>query len=142
MPVKTHQNFLRYVLWADAISCLVCGIFQVALTGPMSSYFGLSQNLLMGTGVFLLLYGAVVAFLATRTQVPSAIVGLLIVGNIVWGVLAVAILMRGDVGITLFGKGYIAAQALTVLILAQLQYFGVRIGKGKQLASARRELQN
>jgi hypothetical protein len=142
MPVKTYQNFLRYVLWADAISCLVCGLLQVTLTGPMNSYFGLPQNLLMGTGVFLLLYGAVVAFLATRSQVPGAILWLLIVGNIVWGALAVTLLMGGDERITLIGKGYITAQALTVLILAQLQYFAVRIGKGKQGASARRELQN
>jgi hypothetical protein len=126
MPLKTHQNFLRYVLWADAISCLVCGILQVALAGPLSSYLGLSASLLMDTGVFLLVYAAVVAFLATRTQVPGAILGLLIVGNIVWGVLAVAILLEGDARITLLGKGYVTAQALTVLILAQLQYLLVR----------------
>ena len=126
MPVKTYQDFLRYVLWADAISCLVCGILQVALTGPLSSYFGLSENLLMGTGVFLLVYGAVVAFLATRKQVPCAIIGLLIVGNIAWGVLAVATLLGGDARITLLGKGYVTAQALTVLILAQLQYLLIR----------------
>jgi hypothetical protein len=126
MPVKTYQNFLRYVLWADAISCLVCGILQVTLAGPLSSYFGLSQDLLMGTGVFLLVYGAVVAFLATRTQVPIAILGLLIVGNIMWGVLAAAILLGGDARITLLGKGYVTAQALTVLILAQMQFFSVR----------------
>ena len=126
MPVKTYQDFLGYVLWADAISCLVCGILQVALTGPLSSYFGLSENLLMGTGVFLLVYGAVVAFLATRKQVPCAIIGLLIVGNIAWGVLAVATLLGGDARITLLGKGYVTAQALTVLILAQLQYLLIR----------------
>jgi hypothetical protein len=126
MPVKTYQDFLGYVLWADAISCLVCGILQVALTGPLSSYFGLSENLLMGTGVFLLVYGAVVAFLATRKQVPGAIIGLLIVGNIAWGVLAVATLLGGDARITLLGKGYVTAQALTVLILAQLQYLLIR----------------
>jgi hypothetical protein len=126
MPVKIYQDFLRYVLWADAISCLVCGILQVALTGPLSSYFGLSENLLMGTGVFLLVYGAVVAFLATRKQVPGAIIGLLIVGNIAWGVLAVATLLGGDARITLLGKGYVTAQALTVLIPAQLQYLLIR----------------
>ena len=126
MPAKTYQNFLRYVLWADAISCLVCAILQVALAGPLSSYLGLSENLLMGTGIFLLVYGAVVAFLATRTQVPVAILGLLIVGNIMWGVLAVAILLEGDARVTLLGKGYVTAQALTVLILAQLQYLFVR----------------
>jgi hypothetical protein len=142
MFVKTYQNFLRYVLWADAISCLACGILQVALTGPLSAYFGLSQNLLIGTGVFLLLSGAVVAFLALRTRVPNAIVGVLIVGNILWGVLALGTLLKGDAHITLLGKGYIVAQTLTVLILAQLQYFCVRVSKAQPLASVRQEPQN
>ena len=142
MFVKSYQNSRRYVLWADAISCLACGILQVALTSPLSSYFGLSQNLLTGTGVFLLPFGAVVALLAMRTRVPNAIVGVLIAGNILWGVLAAGTLLRGDARITLAGKGYIVAQALTVLILAQLQYLCIRVSKTQPLASIRQEPQN
>ena len=65
MPVKTSQHFVRYVLWADAISCLACGLLQVTLTSTLNVHLGLSQALLSGTGVFLLLWSAMVAFFAT-----------------------------------------------------------------------------
>jgi hypothetical protein len=142
MSVDTHQNFLRYVLWGDAISCLACGILQLTLAGVLSLHFGLSQTLLTATGLFLLCYGAVVAVLAMRTPIPSAVVWLLIVGNIGWGVLAVGVLLEGDARMTLLGKAYIVVQALTVLILAHLQYFCVRGISAEQLTSTRQEPQS
>lgn len=134
MPVQTYRNFLRYLLWADAISCLACGFLQVALPGFLSLHFGLSQALLTGTGVFLLLYGVAVALLAMRKHVPNAIVALLVAGNIGWGILAVGLLLEGDHRITLLGKSYVVAQAFTVLILAQLQYFCLRNSRATQSA--------
>jgi hypothetical protein len=125
---------LRYVLWADAISCLVCGLLQVAFARPLSQYSGLPPSLLAESGDFLLLYGAAVAFLATRTRtrVPGAVIWLLIVGNFAWGVASVLLLVAGDVQPTWLGKGYIIAQASTVLMLAQLQYLCVRPGFGSR----------
>jgi hypothetical protein len=43
--------------------------------------------------------------------------------------LSVGMLLKGDARFTLLGKGYIVVQALTVMILAELQYYCVR-GKG------------
>lgn len=139
MFAKTNRIFLRYVLWADAISCLACGILQVALTAVLSLHLGLSHALLMGTGVFLLLCGAVVGFLASRARLANVIVGLLILGNLAWGVLAVGVLLEGDTQITLLGKSYVVAQVLTVLVLAQLQYSCLRLNRAERLASARQE---
>jgi hypothetical protein len=126
------NNFLRIVLWADAASCLICGLLQVSFVRPLSQYLGLAAALLAGTGDFLLLYGAAVAFLATRARAPAAIIWLLVVGNIAWGLAAVGILLAGDVQPTLLGKSYILAQALTVLLLARLQYICVRSGSGQR----------
>jgi hypothetical protein len=129
MLSKPSHQLLRYVLWADAISCLACGVLQVAFTGSVSQYLGLPLTLLGVTGDFLLLYGAAVAFLAIRARAPTGIIWLLIVGNVAWGLAAVSILLEGDVRPTLLGKGYILAQTLTVLILARLQYVCVRPSK-------------
>ena len=120
---------LRIVLWADAASCLICGLLQVSFVRPLSQYLGLVPTLLAGTGEFLLLYGAAVAFLAMRARVPLAVIWLLIVGNIAWAVASVGLLLAGGVQPTFLGKGYIVVQALTVLILARLQYGCARAGK-------------
>ena len=139
MVSKIPQNFLRYVLWADALSCLACGLLQVTLTGSLDQRFGLPLPLYVGSGVFLILYSVAVAYLATRPNVPSAIVWLLIVGNVAWGVGAVGILVGADMSVTVLGKAYIIAQALTVLVLAQLQYLCVRPGQPNRRASARQQ---
>jgi hypothetical protein len=136
MPHLASRNFLRFVLWADAISCLACGVLQLTLGDPLNQLFSLPAGLLVDTGVFLLVYGAAVAALAMPARVPGAIVWVLIVGNIGWGVAAVGILVTGDVHPTLLGKAYVVVQALTVLILADLQYFAVRRGKSDRLVSA------
>lgn len=137
---KIPHNVLRYVLWADAISCLACGLLQVTFTRLLSQHLGLSPSLMADTGLFLLVYGIVVAFLALRLQVPAALVWPLIVGNVTWGVAAVGILLGGHMQVTLLGNGYIIAQALTVLILARLQYRCVRpCNKLDHLAPARRQ---
>jgi hypothetical protein len=129
MPLTSSVNFMRFVLWADAISCLACGLLQVALTTVLSERLGLPETLLADTGIFLLLYGAAVLFLATRIRVPNAIVWLLIAGNVAWAAACIAILSGAVAEPTLFGKGYVLLQASAVAILAQLQYAALRYHK-------------
>lgn len=128
MSLTSSSNFLRYVLWADAISCLACGLLQVALPVSLGKWFGLSPMLLLDTGAFLLLYGGVVAFLATRTRVSSVIVRLLIAGNIAWGAACLAGILGVGMEPVALGKAYLVVQALTVVVLAELQYLGLRQG--------------
>ena len=126
MSSKSTPSFLRYVLWADAISCLACGLLQVAFSGTLKHWLGLPAAMLMGTGVFLLIYGAAVAFLATRVRVPSAIIWMLIAGNSIWALACLAILTSGRLDLTLLGNVYVIIQAFTVAALAQLQYLALR----------------
>jgi len=130
MSRTPSTNFLRYVLWADAVSCLACGILQVTFTASLSKLLGLPAPLLADSGAFLLLFGAAVAFLGARTPAPGAILWLLIAGNIAWGAGCIALLLGGILAPTLLGKAYIVAQALAVVVLAQLQYAGLRHDTG------------
>jgi hypothetical protein len=126
MISKPAPRLLRCVLWADAVSCLVCGALQVAFAGALKQWLGISAAMLAGTGEFLLLYGAAVTFLATRTRVASAIIWCLIVANLMWAVACVVIAIRGGPGMTPLGYAYAFFQAFTVAALAQLQYLGLR----------------
>jgi hypothetical protein len=126
MSFANSPHFLRYVLWADALSCLACGLLQVIFTASLSERLGLPAILLADTGEFLLLYGAAVAFLAARIRAPAPIIRLLIAGNIAWAVACIALLLGDGFALSPLGKAYIVAQATAVAILAELQYFGVR----------------
>ena len=126
MSYVSSVRFLRHVLWVDAVSCLACGLLQVTLTATLVERLGLPATLLADTGVFLLLYGAAVAIFAMRIRSPGMVIWLLIAGNGAWAAACIALLFRGGLDLTLLGKSYVVAQALAVLVLADLQYFGFR----------------
>jgi hypothetical protein len=126
MSIFASPRFLRHVMLADAASCLATGALQVALAGPLAALLGLPSALLLATGSFLLGYAAVAAFVATRTPVPRAAVAVFAVGNLGWA-LACVLLLAGDwVQPTGLGTAWVLAQAVTVLVLAELQRLGLK----------------
>lgn len=138
MSFTSAASFLRFVLWADAISCLACGLLQVILATFLSGRLGLPATLLADTGIFLLLYGALVGFLATRNRNANPIIWLLIAGNLAWAAACVALLTGAGTELTLFGKAYVVLQAAAVALLAQLQYAAARYNKNSTSGSLSR----
>ena len=126
MSMFASPRFLRGVLWADAASCFASGALQLAALDALPRLFGLPQVLLLDTGVFLVAYALMAAWAATRPVPPRKWVALFAVGNGVWAVgcvAAVALLQPTSPGIA-----WIAMQAATVLVLADLQWMGLRRG--------------
>ena len=126
MSVFASPRFLRYVLLADAVSCAACGVLQVVAAGSTPQLLALPSALLLETGLFLLVYAAVVVFVGTRAPVPRAIVGLFIFGNLGWALACVLLLAGGWVHPGGWGIAYVVLQAATVGVLAELQGFGLR----------------
>lgn len=126
IPFMSSPNFLRNVLRADALSCVACGVLQVVFTGQMAQLLGLPGALLAYTGGFLLVYAAVVAFVSTRDPLPRALVWVLVAGNLGWAIACALLLVSGRVAPSMLGTAYVVAQALTVAVLAELQFFGLR----------------
>jgi hypothetical protein len=129
MSIVASPRFLRNVLFADAASCLVTGALQVLDTAPLVQLLNLPAALLTGTGWFLLAYAATVAFIATRDPIPRALVWLLVIGNLAWGFACLALLASSLVAPTGLGMAWVLAQAATVVVLAELQWFGLRRAK-------------
>lgn len=126
MSIFASPRFLRRVLLADALSCLVTGAAQVIATQPLSALLGLPQALLVATGWFLLAYAALVAVVAVRDPLPGALVWAFVAGNIGWALACVVLLAGGIVAPTALGVAWVLAQAVTVGVLAELQWTGLR----------------
>lgn len=124
--ILSSPHFLRNVLRVDALSCIGCGALQVAFPAAMAGLLNLPQALLAPTGEFLLAYAVVVAFVSTRNPVPRPFVWLLVAGNLGWALACVLLLVSGRFAPSLLGVAYVVVQALTVAVLAELQYFGLR----------------
>ena len=117
---------LRRALLADAI---VSGTSAVVLTlgaGALAPLLSLPDALLRETGLFLILYAALVGWLGTRQMMPKALVWLVVVGNAVWTLASIALLFSDLVAPNLLGEVFVVAQAIATGVFAELQYVGLR----------------
>lgn len=126
MSVFESPRFLRNVLFADAASCLGSGALQTGFAQPLSQLMHLPAPLLQATGWFLIAYAVLAAVVATREPIPRAWVWIFVAGNAAWAVGCVAMLVAGTFAPTLLGQAWIVAQAAVVVVLAELQWTGLR----------------
>ena len=126
MSVFASPRFLPRVMAADAASCAATGALQLVFTGALARLTGLPAPLLLATGVFLLAYAAAAAWMATRDEPPRRLIGLVAAGNFAWAVGCIALLAVAGAAITALGWAWVLAQALTVVVLAELQWMGLR----------------
>ncbi|MCC8960960.1 hypothetical protein H8A95_01205 [Bradyrhizobium sp. Pear76] len=124
------SQLLRRALLADAVFSGVSAIAMVLDAGALASLLGLPEALLRETGLFLVAYTALVGWLGSRTSAPKAVVMLVVVGNAVWTLASIALLLSGAVTPNLLGTIVILAQAIATGVFAELQYVGLRRSEG------------
>ena len=117
---------LRRALLADAIFSGTSAVVLTLGAGALAPLLSLPDALLRETGLFLILYAALVGWLGTRQAIPRALVGLVIVGNAAWTLLSIALLFSGLVTPNLLGEVFVVAQAIATGVFAELQYVGLR----------------
>lgn len=126
MSMFASSRFLPRVMWADAASCAASGALQLVAGQPLSDVTRLPLALLQSTGWFLLGYALLAAWMAARSPVPRRLIGLVVVGNFGWAAGCVALLAFGGLGLSAWGAAWVLAQALVVVVLAELQWTGLR----------------
>jgi hypothetical protein len=118
--------FLRRVLLADAVFSGASAALIAPAAGAIAPMLQLSEALLRETGLFLVAYTALVAWLSARQAVPKALVMIVIAGNAAWTLASIALLLSGLVSPNLLGEAVVVAQAIATGVLAELQYIGLR----------------
>jgi len=126
MSILRSQNLLRYALIADAVASGASAALLIAATGPLSNLLGLPEQLLLMAGVILVPFVALVAYLAARERPSEGGVWSVILLNLAWVAASAFLLVGGFVSPTTMGYAFVGAQAVAVLIFADLQYFGLR----------------
>ena len=119
-------RFLPVVLRLDGLSCLLTAAAQLGATPSLAGATGLPERLLVATGAFMLVYGVAVSMLSAARTIPRALVGLIAVGNLGWALGAMALLGGSNLPLSAFGQAWVLAQAVTVVVLADLQWMGLR----------------
>jgi hypothetical protein len=118
--------FLRRALQADAIFSGAGAVMFSLGAGDLAPLCNLPEALLLETGLFLIVYAAFVGWLGMRESMPRILVGIVVVGNAAWTLASIALLFSGEITPNLLGEILIAAQAIVVGVLAELQFIGLR----------------
>ena len=128
-PTIQPHALLRAALKADLVLSAATAL-SLLLGGEMlSRTTGLPEPLLFGVGLALLPWLALLAWVATRTRLPVALVWAVIVLNGVWAVdctlVATGAMPLADWQLTSAGIGFVIAQAVGVVLLALFEYLGL-----------------
>jgi hypothetical protein len=124
--VSTRPDaFLRLAMRADAIIVGVTGVALLAAAGWASEVTGLPLAVERGIGIFSVVYGIVVIALAALDRVRPGGIGT-VIANLACTVIAVAVVLTGVYPLTGIGVAALLVTGLYTLVMAELQYVGLR----------------
>jgi hypothetical protein len=124
----TRFGSLRRLVLIDAGTCLASGLILSAFSQQLARLFGLPAALLLYAGLSLFPVAALMIWIATREEMPDAGVRAVLVGNGLWIIGSVLLLVVGQVAPTPLGYGFVVAQAIVVALLADLEYLALSNG--------------
>ena len=122
----TLNPFLRQVLFVDAAVSGAAGVLMAAGAPLLSPLLGLPENLLFWAGLALFPFVALLIAVARREKASRLILIDIVAINALWVAASFGLLISGAVQPTMLGYAFVIAQALTVALLAELQFIGLR----------------
>ena len=122
----TLNPFLRQVLFVDAAVSGAAGVLMAAGAPFLSPLLGLPENLLFWAGLALFTFVALLIAVARRGKASRLILIDNVAINALWVAASFGLLISGAVQPTMLGYAFVIAQALTVALLAELQFIGLR----------------
>lgn len=116
--------FLKRVLLLDAATCLVTGLLLIVGASWLTELFSIDRALLLAAGLILVPTGLFIGWVAMRTPPIAALVGVIVIGNMLWVAESFLILGQNPAA-TMIGKAFVIVQAVAVAGLALLEAIGL-----------------
>ncbi len=126
MSTIQPSSLLRFALRLDAGISLASGLLLCAAPGFLGERFALPPDLLLVVGLICLPYATLLWSLARRTQLASAGVLAIIVGNLLWADAALLLIFGYGATPNALGQAYLATHVVATAAFAVLQWLGLR----------------
>lgn len=126
MNTVQPNPLLRRVLQLDALLSGGAGLLLCLGAAPLSALLGLPLALLQIAGLLMLPWCGVLLWMARRAPLDRRAVWAVIAVNAAWVVDSLLLLASGWVQPTFWGQAFVIAQALAVVLFAELQYLGLK----------------
>lgn len=121
----TNDSFLRLAMRADAVISGLTGVGLVLLAPRVAEMSGTTSAVEYATGAFFIVFSLAVLAMAARPNVRTW--GLLLaVGNVLFTVATVAVVLADVWPLTTTGVALFLGTGVYTLVMADLQYLGVR----------------
>ena len=122
---SSNDSFLRFALRLDATCSGLMGIAGIPLAGWLAETSGTPIAFEYAVSAFFIAFAVGVFALAARPSVRQA--GIVVaVGNVVYAIAAVVLVLAGVFPLTTMGVVLTLGSGVYTLIMAELQYQGVR----------------
>ena len=115
---------LRRVLWLDAASGVGLALAHLGFSDPLERWLGLPGTWLGVSGVIVLAAALFAGSMAARATPPRLGVRLLATGNLLWLAASAWVVWGSGLALTPWGEAWVLAQAVFVLLLVELQWWG------------------
>ncbi len=129
MPLIHPSRSLKLALTVDAASGAAMAALQLALPRLLADELGLPMALLLESGLFLVGFAALLAFLARSARVAAPLVWAIVIGNVAWSAACVLLWATGLVLPTPLGIAFLLLQAAAVLGLAAWEAMGLKASR-------------
>lgn len=122
---ESNDSFLRFALRADAIASGLMGLAGIPLAGWLAKISGTSTAFEYAVSAFFIAFAIGVLAFAARPSIKGT--GIVIaVGNVAYTVAAVVFVLADVFPLTTVGVVLTLATGVYTLIMAELQYQGIR----------------
>ena len=122
-----HMTTLKNVLIINALSSGATGIALIVFAQLMATLFGVPHvQPFWGTGIFLVVFAALVLYAGSQNPINSSLVQLIIVLDSLWVVTSLVIVLFHLFHLSLIGYVLISAVAIWVAAMAYLQSAGLK----------------
>ena len=118
---QPRSHLVRGILELDAAVTGANGLVYLAAAGALDSLLGVPAGLLRSLGVFLIVFAAILWFLATRPHVSPAVVRGVAAGNVAWTLASIVFVLADVYSPSTVGAVRIGLQAVVVAVFAGVQ---------------------
>jgi hypothetical protein len=113
---------LKPILILDAVTCVAMGLLLTLLPDVLSPITGIPRDVLLYSGLVLFPIAALMATVASRYTQSSAVVVIIVAGNVLWVIASVWLMLSPAIQLTVIGQVFIAAQGFVVAAFAVVEY--------------------
>lgn len=126
MNTLRASRLLTVALLLDAVATAATGMLMLLFATQLQALLHLPRWLMIGAGVFMLVYAVLIERLSRRSALPRWAVLGVIVGNALWAADCAVLAFAGILAPSTLGIAFLLVQAAIVFGFAELQYLGMK----------------